>query len=770
MLPRPHASSPLPPTFCSSNRPQPDFPKFTWPHFAMFFVLAITAVAMIGQARAAEIFMRPRDAQSGTLLFKAVEQGRYVPAPLVGTDIDVTVSGPTARTRVTQHFYNPTDGWIEGVYVYPLPENSAVDTLKMVVGDHVIVGEIKERREAKRIYEEAKAEGKKAVLMEQERPNVFTNSVANIGPHENVVIQIEYQQTVPQSGNRFSMRVPLVVAPRYNPKPVVQTVDFGGKGWGQVSDPVPDRDRIEPPVLDPREVPPLNPVTLTVHLNAGFPLGEVKSQFPKVRVETVSDDSRVIKLSGPVPADRDFELTWEPKPGKAPSAGLFHERLDGTDYLLAFVTPPVLEQAQQPKPREAIFVIDNSGSMAGTSIAQAKASLLYGLKQLKPGDRFNIIRFDDTLQLLFPSPVPADMEHVGQARTFVSQLQANGGTEMVPAMRAALADDGSAGRDMLRQVVFLTDGAIGNESQIFDTIASGLGRSRVFMVGIGSAPNSYLMSHAAELGRGSFTHIGSGEQVDSQMRALFNKLERPAVTNVSVKFSESGADITPRILPDLYAGETLQIAAKLASFAGTVEISGMIGEQPWVAKLPLSGAAEGKGLSKLWARAEIADTEVAVTLGHISQVTADQRVQSLALEHSLISRMTSLVAVDKTPSRPAGAHLTRADVPLNLPAGWDFDKVFGVHGEDGEPAGERHASAGEPQQDAQMLDAAYVSAIATAPSQAALQLAAKQTPTGVVLPKTATEAPLFILLGILTLLANLPLILIARRQSKSRVQ
>ena len=753
------------------DRHQPALLKLDWLRVAALLLFAFAVLAAQSEVRAAELFMRPGDARSGTLLFKAVEEGRYVPAPLLGTDIDITVSGPTARARVTQHFYNPTDGWIEGVYVYPLPENSAVDTLKMVVGDRVIVGEIKERREAKRIYEEAKAEGKKAALMEQERPNVFTNSVANIGPHENVVVQIEYQQTVPQSGNRFSLRVPLVVAPRYNPKPLVQTVDFGGKGWGQVADPVPDRDRIEPPVLDPRQVPPLNPVTLTVHLQAGFPLGEVKSQFHTVTTETVSDDTRIIKLSGAVPADRDFELTWEPKPGKAPSAGLFHERLDGADYLLAFVTPPVLEQPQHPKPREVVFVIDNSGSMAGTSIAQAKASLSYALKQLRPGDRFNIIRFDDTLQLLFPTPVPADMEHLGQAKSFVSHLEANGGTEMAPAMQAALTDDGTAGPDALRQVVFLTDGAIGNESQIFDIIASGLGRSRIFMVGIGSAPNSYLMSHAAELGRGSFTQIGSGDQVEARMRSLFDKLEKPAVTNVSVKFSESGVDITPRVLPDLYAGETLQIAAKVASFTGAVEISGVIGDQPWVAKLPLSAAAEGKGLSKLWARAKIADAEVAVTLGHISQVAADQRVLSLALEHSLISRMTSLVAVDKTPSRPTDAHLTRADVPLNLPAGWDFDKVFGQRGgEGGDPAGGHDVTPGNQQRDALMLDADYVQTIATAHQPTALPLAAKQTVTGVTLPKTATEAPLFILLGILTLLANLPLILLARRQSKTRTR
>ncbi|WP_245296976.1 MULTISPECIES: marine proteobacterial sortase target protein [Rhodomicrobium] len=733
---------------------------------------AIVSIIAFAAAQAGVPTMRPGDARSGTLLFKAVEEGRYVAAPLVGTDIDIAVSGPTARARVTQHFYNPTENWVEGVYVYPLPENSAVDSLKMVIGDRIIIGDIKERQEAKRIYEEAKREGKKAALMEQERPNMFTNSVANIGPGETIVVQIEYQQSVPQSANRFSLRVPLVVAPRYNPKPLVQTVDFGGKGWGQISDPVPDRDRIEPPVLDPRDNAPVNPVTLTVRLQAGFPLGEVKSAYHTVKTESPSEDSRIVKIEGAVPADKDFELTWEPKAGQAPAAGLFHERLGGTDYLLAFVTPPVLSQAQAPRPREIIFVIDNSGSMGGSSIVQAKSSLLYGLRQLKPGDRFNVVRFDDTMEVLFPGAVPADMEHVGQAQTFVSALQANGGTEMVPAMKAALTDDGGAGAEMLRQVVFLTDGAIGNEQQLFETIASGLGRSRVFMVGIGSAPNSYLMRHAAELGRGSFTRIGSGTQVEERMRALFNKLEKPAVTDLSVKFSLSGADVTPRVLPDLYAGETLQIAAKLSSMGGKAEISGMIGDRPWTATLPLSGSAEGKGLSKLWAREKIADAEVEVTMGHISQASADQRILTLALEHSLISRLTSLVAVDKTPSRPAGATLVRADLPLNLPAGWDFDKVFGKRGgERGNgPVQDGGVVPAPDQGDALKLDAAYVQTIAAGQSPAQAQQAAKQQFTNVALPQTASDAPLYLWLGLLILIANVPLFVIARRQSRREAE
>ena len=246
--------------------------------------------------------------------------------------------------------------------------------------------------------------------------------------------------------------------------------------------------------------------------------------------------------------------------------------------------------------------------MGGTSIAQAKASLLYALGRLKPSDRFNVIRFDNTMDMLFSDAMPADAEHVAQAKAFVSALEARGGTEMVTPMKAALTDRRGGDANTVRQVIFLTDGEIGNEQQLFETIGALRGRSRVFMVGIGSAPNSFLMTRAAELGRGTFTHIGSAEQVEERMRALFGKLESPAVTNLTATFSAARPDSTPAVIPDLYRGEPVALAVKLSALAGTLEIKGMIGDRPWVVTLPLASAAEGRGLSKLWARRKIADS------------------------------------------------------------------------------------------------------------------------------------------------------------------
>ena len=718
-------------------------------------ILAGIAAFFVSWAAAAAAGTAPvklDDVRAGSLLLRSGDG--YADATRLGIDVDITVSGPTIRARITQIFRNPTRDWVEATYVYPLPEGGAVDTLKMVVGDRIVVGEIKERKQARAIYEDAKQAGRKAALTEQERPNIFTNAVANIGPGETVLVQIEYQEPVRQSASEFSLRIPMVIGPRYNPAPLVQSVELrpDNGGWGvMTTDPVPDRDRISPPVLDPAQHAPVNPTSITVRLQAGFPLGEVKSHHHAVNVESPDGATRVIKLAdGAVPADRDFELTWRPANEIAPSVGLFREHVGSADYLLAFVAPPAIGKAEQkPLPREVIFVIDNSGSMGGTSIVQAKASLIYALGRLQPTDRFNVIRFDHTMDVLFADAVPADREHLARAKSFVSALQANGGTEMVPAMRAALTDRGNGDGKHVRQVVFLTDGAIGNEQQLFETITAMRGRSRVFMVGIGSAPNSFLMTRAAELGRGTFTHIGSVEQVEERMRSLFAKLENPVVTGLTATFSEAQVDMTPTVMPDLYRGEPLILAARLDKLAGTVEIKGRIGERPWIVTLPLTGAAEGKGLSKLWARRKIADAEIAGTMRQATPEDADKRILTLALEHQLVTRLTSLVAVDQTPSRREGETLKLAQLPINLPAGWDFAKLF-ERPRPLSPSLERRAEAGDAE-------------VKLAVAKRLIEPASMAVPGAVALPKTATDAELKMIAGAILLTLSLILLMLRRR-------
>ena len=312
----------------------------------------------------------------GALLFFTDEPGLYVPAPALSTKIDVAVAGPVARAVVTQRFRNPADVYVEGKYVFPLPEGAAVDTLKMRIGDRLIEGEVKERQEAKQIYERAKAEGFKASLVEQERPNMFTTSVANIGPDEVIVVQIEYQESLTPRDGAFGLRAPLVVAPRYAPDARIQSVKFGPNGWElDASEPVPDRDRTSPPVVDPRfdDQSLRNPVELTIDLEAGFPLGDVTSISHDIAVRRRGEGGASITLDGPVPADRDFLLSWAPTKLDAPYVALFSEQKDDDAHLLFMITPPSAEAIEaERKPREIVFVQDISGSMHGESIVQAR--------------------------------------------------------------------------------------------------------------------------------------------------------------------------------------------------------------------------------------------------------------------------------------------------------------------------------------------------------------------------------------------------------------
>ncbi len=633
---------------------------------------------------------------------------------------------------LTQRFENPAQGFVEGVYVFPLPENAAVDTLKIIAGSRVIVGEVKEKQEAKVIYEEAKNAGQTASLLEQERPNIFTNSVANIGPGETVIVQIEYQETIKQSGGTYSLRLPLVVAPRYNPAPIIQTVDFNADGTGvlKANDPVPDRKRISPPVLDPRVNAPVNPVSISVQLDAGFTLGEVKSSYHAIQAKNIDADSRILALGdSEVAADKDFELTWTAN-GVAPQVGLFKETINGKDYLLATVTPPATQSQVPALPRETIFVIDNSGSMDGPSMQQAKDALIRGLGTLQSGDRFNVIRFDDTFDELFAAPVVADAVNIEMARRFVGNLSANGGTEMIAPLREALVDDTPSDAKRLRQVVFITDGAIGNEQELFSILNTARGRSRVFMVGIGSAPNSFLMTRAAELGRGTFTMIGDAMQVEERMKELFAKIGQPVVTGL--KADLAGAEMTPNPLPDLYRGEPVVMMAEAKGLSGNMKVTGSIGDTPWSVTLPVASAAQGKGISKMWARRKISDFEVAATLGTMNYEAANTAVLSTALEHQIVSSQTSLIAVDKTPKRPAGAKLTRADIPLNLPAGWNYDKIFGEQPGLSVPKLERDASL----KGFTQLAVAQSPLVATPASQVSL-------------PQTATPKQMFAMLALL---------------------
>jgi Ca-activated chloride channel family protein len=621
--------------------------------------------------------------KQGSLFYRAAHDGQYRAAPLLATDVNMRITGFINRTHLTQSFQNGSDEWVEGIYVFPLPENAAVDHMRIRIGARVIEGQIKEKQQARASYAQAKRAGKRASLVEQERPNMFTTSVANIGPHETIKVEIEYQQTLAYNQGQFRLRLPLAITPRYIPGSAIEndmdSINTGGQGSARPTTQVADADRITPLLALGQKI---NPVAIHIELDAGFPVNRIKSRYHPIKMNDHGEGRYTINLAeGQVPSDHDFELDWTPEVGQAPRAALFREHVNNEWYYLGMVLPPQAETRQtHTLPREVIYVIDTSGSMGGVSIRQARTALMLALKRLRSHDYFNIIQFNSVTAKLFAQPVAANLVNKTLAMRYVMNLAAAGGTEMLGAMREALAVTEDSPR--LRQVIFLTDGAVGNEDALFTYIRQHLVNSRLFTVGIGSAPNSHFMTRAAQFGRGSFTYIGRVNEVAEKMQALFAKLDSPVMRDLSLQHSFDQFEVSSAQLPDLYLGEPLMFTARSDRNSGELILNGLRQNQSWQTSLFLQQAKPGRGIAQLWARKRIASLLDSVHDGAAAEQVRAQ-VIALALQHHMVSKYTSLVAVDVTPVRPSASPLNTLAVPVNLPQGQDATKIFGMQAQSG---------------------------------------------------------------------------------------
>jgi Ca-activated chloride channel family protein len=648
-----------------------------WQQFLEFLTLGLVVAGLAFGWRLAHAAAERNtdDAGAGQLLLKT--KGGLKTAVMLQSSADFRISGMIATVDVTQSFRNDSGNWAEAVYVFPLPEQSAVRAMRIRIGERVIVGEIHERTRAKKIYQHAKAQGKKAGLVEQERPNMFTTSVANIAPGETINVELQYVETVHYDAGEFSLRFPMTITPRYIPgDPLTgdtaeRTYAPAGDGWAWATDQVPDAARITPfqnPVpADASHV--INPITITVQLDAGLPLAQVVSPSHAIDVNDKDSIYRIRLAKSRVSMNRDFELRWRPVTGHAPQAALFTETVAHRHFALLMLLPPAKTSSQNLLPRDMIFVIDTSGSMGGVSIRQARQGLLLALDRLRPGDQFNVIEFNTTPNALFNSSRSATPLNLELARNFVAGLRARGGTEMRSALQLALADEAEAESGALRQIVFMTDGAVGNEAALFKLIHERLGNARLFTVGIGSAPNSHFMRKAAQFGRGTFTYISSVTEVQQKMNKLFRKLESPVAGDLKVRWPRNAVvESYPARLPDLYYGEPVLLAARLPDFSGEVSISGTTTTQHWQRTLKINSRKQSPGIASVWARAKIASLLDEKTEGKAEQAVR-AAVLKVALRHKLLSPYTSFVAVEKTPSRKLSELLKKAPVPNARPEG-----------------------------------------------------------------------------------------------------
>ncbi|MFT5164509.1 MAG: Ca-activated chloride channel family protein [Alteromonadaceae bacterium] len=621
------------------------------------------------------------DGEQGRLVFTAQDEEdggltRYYLAPPLKTDVSMTITGLIARVSVKQQFTNPNQQWLDGVYTFPLPEMAAVDHMSMIIGERVIQGQIKAKQEARQIYNKAKKAGKKASLVEQHRPNIFANNVANIGPGETITIEIQYQQTLQYDQGEFSLRFPMVVAPRYIPgKGMIE--GFDGSGWAQNTDEVLDASSITPGIKGDNDSDS-HEVSINIDLQTGFELASLSSDFHPLKINELNSRQFAITLDEQtVIANRDFVLRFKPVSSSMPQGAFFTQQRGEHNYALLMLLPPYepVDESQLLN-KEMIFVIDTSGSMHGESMSQAKEALQSGLNRLKPTDRFNVVEFNSHTYKLFPRAVAPTPGNLSRARLYVDGLVAEGGTQIDEALLQVLhnSDDVS----VLRQVIFITDGSVGNEEDLFDIIDQQLGDSRLFTIGIGSAPNSHFMRGAATLGRGTFTYIGAVEQVKSKISALFAKLESPLLSDIKISgLSDSQpVDYWPNPISDLYLGEPLIVSLKLPADLQNLTVSGKMATQPWQMDLPIATGGTEKGLDVLWARNKIQSlSEQART--PVERKIVGKAITELALTHHLVSRYTSLVAVDVTPSKPESQSSVKKAVVNHLPDGWTDHKPHG---------------------------------------------------------------------------------------------
>lgn len=575
--------------------------------------------------------IRLEDVSRGELLFKS-EGGEFLPAPDLNSKVVINVHGLTARTIVEQKFFNNTSTRQDALYIFPLPEDSGVDSLSMTIGERRIVGEIKEKAEAKAIYDTAKAEGKKASLLVQKRPNAFTTQVANIGPGEQVTITIEYQQVVEYREGFFHLRFPTAITPRYSPD----------RSLGQA-------EGVEGEIsfnkgMNLSEVPPLSeqtsPLQITVNLNAGIPLCCITALYHQIDREEKGLNQYIINMESKG-SYQDFVLEWEPAE-HALNAALFSEKKDGQNYGMLMLLPPQKREKSDISAREVTFILDRSGSMAGPSMQQAREALITALATLSGQDHFNIIAFNHESAKLFPQATAATEKNIWKAESWLNNISADGGTEMLPALRDAFA--GHPTPEAISQVIFITDGAVDNEEQLLTFIHNNIGNRRLFTVGIGSAPNAYLLTRAALMGRGSHSSIGKISEVKTRMASIFTQISNPVLHQLQLKSVAKDLETYPKRLPDTYLGTPLLIFFK-GGEGEKIELSGKLGEKEWKSSFSLQNGENKSGIAGLWGRQKIRSLMDDATMGADKNTIREQIIET-ALTYNLVSKYTSLVAVE----------------------------------------------------------------------------------------------------------------------------
>ena len=678
--------------------------------FFRFFLVAAASVAAMFASHALRSSGGLVSAQTGITpgALQVVDPNGKPKAvcPLKHTDVKAEISGFLARVVVTQEFENPFKEKIEAVYTFPLPQNAAVDDMTMTVGDRTVRGKILRREEAEAVYEAAKTNGQTASLLNQERPNIFTQSVANILPGEQIKITISYVETLKYEAGAYEFVFPMVVGPRYVPG---AATGRQGDGFAPDTDRVPDASHITPqPVPEGMRVG--HDVSLDVTLDAGVPIDLIGSKTHDVNIER-PDDRRArvsLKDEATIP-NKDFVLRYDVAGKKIEDALLTHSSGPGGFFTL-ILQPPERVTAEDVTPKELVFVLDTSGSMSGFPIEKAKETMKLALDNLYPYDTFNLITFSGDEHILFPEPVPATKENLRKAQEFLETRQGGGGTEMMKAIRASM--DPSDAQGHVRIVCFMTDGYVGNDMEIIGEVQKHP-NARVFAFGIGSSVNRFLLDGMARHGRGEVEYVALNDDGSAAARRFYERVRSPLLTDISVDWNGLPvADVYPKTVPDLFSAKPVILTGRYtASGRGTIRLKGKMSGRDFVREIPVdfSNSQQHDVLATLWARTRVDDLMSQDFKGAQQgnmQDEVKQAITQLGLDYRLMTQFTSFVAVEEMIVTDGGQP-RRIDVPVEVPEGVNRAAVFGPESE--RPSGTFGASYGRGVQAMAMLSAAPAS-------------------------------------------------------------
>ncbi|MDR1090247.1 MAG: SusC/RagA family TonB-linked outer membrane protein, partial [Prevotella sp.] len=577
--------------------------------------------------------------------------------PLKKTDVEVSISGVIADVCVKQIYINESPNTLEAIYVFPGSTRAAVYGMAMTVGQRRIEARIKKKEQARQEYEQAKSEGKSTTLLEQHRPNVFQMNVANILSGDTIVVEMRYTELLEHEGGVYEFVYPTVVGPRYSES---------GEQWVSRS----------ADMFENRTMPQFS---IKTTVQAGMPIQKISSMSHNLIIESPSPDQAIVSLSNPKDnqGDKDYILQYELQGGKVESGLLRYEHGDENFFLL-MMQPPKAPALGQIPPREYVFIVDVSGSMHGFPLEVSKNLIRNLISSLRPTDRFNVMLFESSNQMLYGESVAATEANIKKAIAVINDQKGSGGTQLYPAIRNAMNFKETTG--FSRTFIIVTDGYVTVEKEAFNYIRENLNTANLFPFGIGTNVNRYIIEGLAHAGMGTPYIVTNHTQAETVGQKAVKAISQPVLTNISVDWGDFDVyDVEPVAIPDVFSERPILVYGKYKSPAeGTISIGGLAGSTAYEQKFDVTKARveNNQALRYLWARNQIRyfDDYAQYYEGNINgwrdsygnherSASQIERVTNLGLKYNLLTQYTSFLAVDDVVRAPANQDSSLPSIP-----------------------------------------------------------------------------------------------------------